>query len=94
MTDDDPWELEYWTTSTCATCGIDGWNLTNARMAGISVRVRIVDRLPDPTVDRAGIKLPFFTDLGHRRFWPKIRNYLQSVKGGDDDGDNGGTVQP
>ena len=45
MTSDDPWELEYWTTSTCATCGIDGWNLTNARMAGISVRVRIVDRL-------------------------------------------------
>lgn len=94
MTGSDPWDLEYWTTSTCATCGIDGWNLTNARMAGISVRVRIVDRLPDPTVDRAGISLPFFTDLGHRQFWPKIRDYLQSAKEGDYDGDNDRAVQP
>lgn len=92
---DDPWDLEYWTMSTCATCGMDGWNLTHARMAGIRVLVHVTDRLPDPVVDKAaaaGVGLPFFTDRGHTGFWPMVRNYLDSVKGDEHDGDNSTAV--
>lgn len=94
---DDPWDLEYWTLSTCATCGIDGWNLTHARMEHISVLVHTVVRLPDPVVDKAvsaGVPLPFFTDRQHSGFWPKVKDYLNNNRTEDSkNGDNDTAVQ-
>lgn len=94
---DDPWDLEYWTTSTCATCGIDGWNLTHAQMEHIRVVVHTVLHYPDPVVSKAeatGVPLPFFTDKKHTGFWPKIKDYLNNNKAkGIKNGNNDTAVQ-
>ena len=83
--------IEYWTMSSCATCGQDGWNLINARRSNIPVVVHFVSHCPDPMVEKAmesGIHLPFFTDGAG--FWRTISDYLKEV----DDGGDDGKIQP
>ena len=64
--------IDYWTTSTCGTCGVDGWNLMAARERGIYVGYHCVTHQPDPDVlkaRKAGFELPYFTDGAH--YWSK-----------------------
>lgn len=76
-------DIEYWTTSTCATCGVDGRNLTYARMNNLRVKLHIVVFQPDATVQDAASKghnLPFFTD-GKGHYWDTSRDYMESLGG-------------
>lgn len=73
--------IVYWTTSTCGTCGVDGWNLMSARRLGITCGYHCVDHQPDPDVIKAkeaGFDLPYFTDGEH--YWHKASDILKDTE--------------